>query len=82
MKKRTTITPLCKQSFLNNRRGHRTAVPRPVESMDDIWNEAEKAMVMQGLSCSFVGTPVSVQAQLDAFRANYQPNEIMIATHF
>lgn len=35
-------------------------------------------MVMQGLSCSFVGTPVSVQAQLDAFRANYQPNEIMI----
>ena len=66
------------QSFLNNRRGHRTAVPRPVESMDDIWNEAEKAMVMQGLSCSFVGTPVSVQAQLDAFRANYQPNEIMI----
>ena len=46
--------------------------------MDDIWNEAEKAMVMQGLSCSFVGTPVSVQMQLDAFRANYQPNEIMI----
>lgn len=66
------------QAFLSNRRGQRGQVPRPVENMDNIWTEAEKAMVMHGLSCSLVGTPVSVQAQLDTFRANYQPNEIMI----
>lgn len=66
------------QSFLNLRRGQRLAVPKPVEDMDTLWTEAEKAMVMQGLSCSFVGSPVSVQQQLDVFRQAHQPNELII----
>lgn len=66
------------QAFLNNRRGLKTAVPTPVESMDGLWTDAEQAMVMQGLACSLVGSPVSVQQQLDAFRKLHQPDEIMV----
>lgn len=66
------------QAFLNTRRGIHTQIPKPVENIQAIWSESEKLSVMHSLACSFVGTAETVQMQLDHFRKEYQPDELII----
>jgi luciferase family oxidoreductase group 1 len=53
----------------------------PVENMDDVWNEYEKAAILQMMQYSFVGGPATVKERLQAFVNNTQSDEIMITSH-
>lgn len=69
------------QSFVRLRRGERGQMPKPVDDMASIWSPSEKIMVDQALSVSFVGAPDTVQPKLEAFIAQYQPDELMITAN-
>ncbi len=47
--------------------GKRQPLQPPVESMDSIWTEYEKAAVMQMMQYSFIGSAQTVKAELDSF---------------
>src|SRR6218665_301749 len=51
------------QRFLGMQRGRRGPLPRPIDSMDGLWNAGEKAGVERMLAESIVGSPVTVRAQ-------------------
>ncbi|HEY1770217.1 MAG TPA: LLM class flavin-dependent oxidoreductase [Chthoniobacterales bacterium] len=50
--------------FLNLIRGHPSALPPPVESMEGRWSAAEKAAVAQRTRCSAVGSPTTVRRRI------------------
>jgi luciferase family oxidoreductase group 1 len=66
------------QQFLNLLRGRPGQLNPPVENMDEIWNDYEKAAVKQQLRCTFTGSPESVKEQLQSFLDETQADEIMI----
>lgn len=69
------------QSFLNVIRG--TAHPQkpPVDSMEGLWDASEQYAVQQMLRYTFVGSPKTVQEELQAFIDDTQVNELMVAGH-
>jgi len=67
------------QQFLLLRRGTPGKLKPPVDSMDHLWNEGEKAMVARALACSAVGDPEMVRADLSAILARTGANELMMA---
>lgn len=67
------------QRFLGMQRGQRGPLPRPVDSMDGRWNEAEKAGVARMLAESVVGSPVTVRAALRATQARTGADEFIVA---
>lgn len=69
------------QSFVRLRRGERGQMPQPVDSMDDIWSAAEKAMVDQALAVSFVGTVDTVRPKLAEFLTKHQPDELIVTAN-
>jgi luciferase family oxidoreductase group 1 len=69
------------QSFINLRRGMPGQVPPPIDNIDEYWSPAEKAMVEHSLSCSFVGSPQTIERGLKAFIEATQPDELMITAH-
>lgn len=66
------------QAFLNMKRGRPGKLPPPVDVI--AWNEAEQADVANTLSCSFVGTPARVTAELKQFIAATGADELIVAT--
>lgn len=69
------------QSFVRLRRGGRGQMPKPVASMDGHWNAAEKAMVDEALSVSFVGSVPTVKHLLNHFIAEHQPDEMIVTAN-
>lgn len=69
------------QSFVGLRRGGRTQVPKPVESMDSIWSAPEKAMVESSLAVSFIGSVGNVRPLLQHFIDEHQPDELMVTAN-
>ncbi len=67
------------QRFLGMRRGVRGPLPRPVQSMDDLWSAAERDGVERMLAVSAVGSPSSVAQQLLRLLVQTQANELIIA---
>ena len=67
------------QRFLGMRRGVRGPLPRPVPSMDGLWNAAERDGVQRMLAVSAVGSPQTVAQQLKSLLAQTQADELMIA---
>jgi len=67
------------QQFLLLRRGTPGKLKPPVDSMDGLWNEGEKAMVARALSCSAVGDAEMVRTDLSALLARTGANELMMA---
>jgi luciferase family oxidoreductase group 1 len=53
----------------------------PVESMDGIWNEFERASILQMMYFSFIGGPATVQEGLQEFLDQTQVDEIMVVSH-
>jgi luciferase family oxidoreductase group 1 len=51
--------------FLNLIRGHPGKLPRPVESMEGRWSQAERAAVEHRTRCSAVGSPETVRRRLE-----------------
>jgi luciferase family oxidoreductase group 1 len=67
------------QQFLALRRGTPGPLKPPVNSMDGLWNDMERANVERALSCSAVGDAAQVRDDLQAILARTQADEIMFA---
>ena len=67
------------QSFTNILRGRRGRLPPPIDDIESWWTPAEQAQTMQRLSRSFVGSPATVQAGLEAFVDETQADELIVA---
>lgn len=72
-------------SFYQMARGivtnERRPLQPPVDSMDGIWDEMEKAAVMQMMRYSFIGSATQVEAGLEDFVTQTGVDEVMIASH-
>jgi luciferase family oxidoreductase group 1 len=65
------------QQFINLRRGTPGPLPPPVDDMDALWSPAEKAMVGQSLSCAAVGSPATIERELQRLIAETGADELM-----
>lgn len=68
------------QSFLRLRRGIPGLLPPPVDSMDELWDESEKAMVEHAGREAIVGSPATAHARLLAFLARTKVDEVMFTS--
>ena len=69
------------QAFLGIVRNKRELLPPPVKSMNALWNDYEALQIKERLSCSFIGSAVTVQPALQRFIASTGVNELMAAAH-
>ncbi len=69
------------QSFVALRRGTPGPLRPPVDSMEGLWSDVERAQLDRALSCSVVGSRDSVRRGVDAFLARSRPDEIMVTAH-
>jgi luciferase family oxidoreductase group 1 len=69
------------QRFLGMQRGQRGPLPRPIspEQMNTLWSPQERAAVQQMLAASAVGSPDSVQAQLQSIVEQTAADELIVA---
>ena len=67
------------QQFLNLVRGVPGQLSPPVDSMDGLWTPDEKSHIDRSLSCSAVGSPETVAAQLRAIEDSTGADELMLA---
>lgn len=72
-------------SFYQMARGiitnERRPLQPPVDSMEGIWSDYEKAAVLQMMEYAFIGDPARVKEQLAAFLEKTQVDEIMVTAH-
>jgi luciferase family oxidoreductase group 1 len=66
------------QAFINLQRGRPGRLPPPLESMDGIWTEMERAALERRLACSFVGTGGAVRDALHQFVRLTQADELIV----
>src|SRR3954453_17297862 len=60
------------RSFIDGAfRRKRTLLQPPIDSIEDYWQPHEKAQLQSMLSCSFIGSPETVRAQVEAFTAEH-----------
>jgi len=67
------------QGFTHLFRGTRSQLRPPIDDIDACWTPAEKVQVDRMLQYSFVGSPQTVRAGLDAFIARTAADEVMVA---
>jgi luciferase family oxidoreductase group 1 len=67
------------QSFTNILRGRRGQLPRPIDDIEAYWTPAEKERASAMLRRSFVGSPETVRAGLDAFVEETAADELIVA---
>jgi luciferase family oxidoreductase group 1 len=63
--------------FLNMIRGRPGKLPPPVESMEDLWSRGEEAAVRERTRCSAIGSPETVQRQLEGLLSETTADEII-----
>ena len=68
------------QRFADMFRGSRGLLKPPIADIETYWTESEKAQASRMLSCSFVGSPQTVQAQLKGFVERTGVDELMVAS--
>jgi alkanesulfonate monooxygenase SsuD/methylene tetrahydromethanopterin reductase-like flavin-dependent oxidoreductase (luciferase family) len=66
------------QSFLNLIRNKPGKIPPPVENMDAIWDEREKALVASRTGGSIIGSRETVKRKLEEFFERTKADELMI----
>lgn len=70
------------QTFLDMIRGRTPGQMKPpVDNMDHLWSDYEKAAVERQLGSSIIGSPATVEEKLQAFVEMTQADEIMVAAH-
>lgn len=69
------------QMFLGIFRNERKPLPPPVDDMDSIWTQQEKAGVLQMMKYAFIGSKETVAGQLQEFLDQTVVDEIMIASN-
>ncbi len=67
------------QQFVNLRKNIRTQFPRPVESMDDYWNEMERFTVDHTLRYAAVGSHETIDRKLSEFLSDTGADELIIS---
>jgi luciferase family oxidoreductase group 1 len=67
------------QRFLGMRRGVRGPLPRPVASMDGLWNDDERAGVQRMLAATASGGPDKVRRELQAIVERTGADELIVA---
>jgi len=70
-----------KQLFLGIIRGVRKPMPAPVDNMEMVWNEAEKAAIQNMIHYSFIGSPETIQNKLSGFIEDTGVDEVMVVSH-
>jgi len=70
------------QRVLRLIRGQPIFTPPPVASMEGRWNEMEEAHVASHFGAAIVGGPGTVRQKLEAFLAETQADELMLASEF
>ncbi len=70
------------QRVLRLIRGQPIFTPPPVVSMKSLWNEMEQSHVAGHFGAAIIGGPESVRQKLEAFLAETQADELMLATEF
>ncbi|HEY0877579.1 MAG TPA: LLM class flavin-dependent oxidoreductase [Zeimonas sp.] len=68
------------QAFTRMIRNTRGQLPPPIDDIESFWTPAEKAQASRMLSCSFVGSPGTVRAQLQAFVERTKADELIVAS--
>jgi luciferase family oxidoreductase group 1 len=68
------------QSFTNIFRGRRGQLPPPIDDIEEYWTPPEQERVSAMLARSFVGSPTTVREGLEAFVAETQADEIIVAS--
>ena len=68
------------QAFVNLRTGRPSRLQPPVKGYLESLGQAERAMLDSVLSCSAIGSPETVAAQMKAFIAHTRPDELMITS--
>ncbi|PLT28641.1 LLM class flavin-dependent oxidoreductase [Peribacillus deserti] len=69
------------QFFLNVVRGSQSPLQPPVDNMDEIWSDHEKAMASSMSSVTLMGSKETVKAQLIKFQETYHVDEIMAVSY-
>lgn len=69
------------QMFLGIVSGDRKLLQPPVNNMDELWTEYEKAMAGQMLSLSFIGTPEKIKKEMQNFINQTRIDEIMVISN-
>jgi luciferase family oxidoreductase group 1 len=69
------------QMFLGIVSGNRKLLQPPVDNMDELWTEYEKAMAGQMLAFSFIGTPEKIKKEMQDFINQTQIDEIMVISN-
>lgn len=67
------------QQFINLRRNVRTKFPKPVATMDGIWNDMERMNVENTLRFAAVGSRSTVEAKLSNFLSETGADELIIS---
>ncbi|MTH51944.1 MsnO8 family LLM class oxidoreductase [Bacillus mangrovi] len=70
-----------KQQFLNLVRGRPGQLNPPVDDMDELWSDYEKASIQQTLRASAIGSPEQVKVKLQQFLDETQADEMMITAN-
>ena len=68
------------QAFVNLRTGKAGKLPPPRPGYAEALDAGARSMIDQALSCSAVGSPETVKAQLDAFVNRHKPDELMVTS--
>ena len=68
------------QTFANMMRGTRGKLPPPIDDIEAYWSPAEKAQASAMLARSYVGSPATVKAGLEAVVAETGADELIVAT--
>ncbi|WP_079529162.1 LLM class flavin-dependent oxidoreductase [Halobacillus hunanensis] len=68
------------QQFLNIIRNRETPLQPPVENMDEIWTEYEKASLQQQLGATIIGSKETVKRKLQSFIEETAADELMITS--
>lgn len=67
------------QMFTGMIRGRRGLMPPPLADIDSVWSTVEKRQVMHMLSCTFIGSPDTVLAKLNAFMERTAADELLVS---
>ncbi|HZG07608.1 MAG TPA: LLM class flavin-dependent oxidoreductase [Allosphingosinicella sp.] len=74
------LTTSVMQAFVNLRTGRASKLPPPVPDYADTLPAPARAMLDEVLSCSAIGSPAAVKAQLEAFVARTGADELMVTS--
>ncbi|MEZ5652606.1 MAG: LLM class flavin-dependent oxidoreductase [Burkholderiaceae bacterium] len=65
--------------FVSMVRNQRGLLQAPIDDIETYWTPAEKAHAMRMLTCSFVGSPDTVRAELQRFMTRTACDELMVS---